>query len=150
MDLRYTYDQNSIVYEVLDREVMLVNLDSGYYYALEGTASDIWQMVAAGTTSSDTVDALLRRYTAERAQVEQAVVDLLAHLVDENLLVPSTGLPSSPSAVPAGADSLDNPLPFTAPAMYKYTDMANLIHMDPIRDFDETSWPRRHPGQPST
>ena len=27
--------------------------------------------------------------------------------------------------------------------MYKYTDMANLIQMDPIREYDETGWPRR-------
>src|SRR5438270_741872 len=48
METRYRVDENRIVHEVLDQEAMLVNLDNGYYYALEGSAVQIWQAVLAG------------------------------------------------------------------------------------------------------
>ncbi len=145
MEERYRVDGDKIVHEVLDQEAMVVNMDNGYYYALEGTAVDIWQAMAAGASAAEAVELLLQRHSGERAEVEAAVRGFVAELVAEALLTPGTGaheaaatVQSEPAAKPAGPRS-----PFNPPVMYKYTDMANLIQMDPIREFDETGWPKR-------
>jgi len=151
MEDRYRIDENKIVHEVLDQEAMVVNLDNGHYYALEGTAVDIWQAVAAGASAPEAADSVLQRYSGSRAEVEAAVRHFVAELLAESLLTPMEAptllAPDTPPepTTPAPASATPVP-PFNLPVMYKYTDMANLIQMDPIREFDETGWPKR--GKP--
>src|SRR6188474_2677949 len=105
MEPRYTVDENEIVFEVLDQEVMVVNLDTGYYYALEGAASDIWQAIAAGATASETTGALLARYAASRPEVAEAVAQFLAELLQESLLIPAPPGAAAPSLAASAAGS---------------------------------------------
>jgi len=149
MENRYRIDENKIVHEVLDQEAIVVNLDNGHYYALEGTAVDIWQAVAAGASAPEAADSVLQRYSGNRAEVEAAVRTFVAELVAESLLAPiEAPMPEAAGAPPEPATPVPGtPVPpFSLPVMYKYTDMANLIQMDPIREFDETGWPKR--GKP--
>ena len=145
---RHVIDEKSIVYDVLDNEVVIVNLDSGAYYILEGTASTIWQLIAAGMSAAGIADALMRLHAgAARPVVESSTAEFLAQLIAESILVP-TGTP------PPSARPFDEPQPigagrpFSPPVMYRYTDMQALIQMDPIREYDETGWPRRRASPP--
>jgi hypothetical protein len=142
MEAHYRVDENKIVHEVLDQEAMLVNLDNGYYYALEGCAVDIWQTLAAGASVPETAQRLLQRYLVPPADAEEAVRKFVDELVAEELLVPAESDALTPGAMPAEPPDAAA-LPFNQPVMYKYTDMANLIQMDPIREFDESGWPKR-------
>jgi len=147
MEQRYTFNEEQIVHEVLDGEVVLVNLDNGYYYILQGTGSEIWQRLTTGATVSETVEALLRQHTGDPEAVAQAVRDFVSSLVSEALLQPVEAEPAGPAAtLPKIAEPA---VPFTLPVMFKYTDMANLIQMDPIREYDETGWPSRRPAAPA-
>lgn len=139
MEPRYTIDEDQIVAETLEREVMVVNLDNGYYYVLEGTGADLWPWLTAGASVPEAAAALAQRYSGGAAEIETAVRAFVAQLAAEALLKPAAA-----AAPPALAVTAADPRPpFTLPAMYKYTDMANLIQMDPIREFDESGWPRR-------
>jgi hypothetical protein len=147
MEPRYTVDENQIVFEVLDQEVMVVNLDTGYYYALEGTAVEIWQAMAAGATAAEAAEAVMTQYEGTRPEVAAAIDQFVAELLREALLIPAAAEPGPPAA--SGAVALpEAPRAFTQPVMYKYADMANLIQMDPIREFDENGWPKPRPAAP--
>lgn len=148
---RYTFDESRIVHEVLDREVMLVDLDKGYYYVLEGSGVDIWQLLSAGATVPKTTEVLLGRYSAGTVDVKEAVRGFVQELVDAELLTPTVDeavseSPDFATSSPSGTNGES----FALPVMYKYTDMANLIQMDPIREFDETGWPKRRAFTPRT
>ncbi len=147
MEQRYTFNEEQIVHEILDGEVVLVNLDNGYYYILQGTGSDIWQRLTSGATAAETIEAMLRQHTGEPEAVAQAVRDFVSSLVAEALLQPAE---AEPASAPAALPETEAPAaPFTLPVMFKYTDMANLIQMDPIREYDETGWPSRRPAAPA-
>ena len=144
MEGRYQVDGEKIVHEVLDQEAMVVNLDNGYYYALEGTAVDIWQALAGGASAPEAAAVLRRRYTGDQAEIEAAVRSFAAELVTETLLTPVQAAEAADIPHPEPGSSAAGPdRAFSLPVMYKYTDMANLIQMDPIREFDETGWPKR-------
>jgi hypothetical protein len=148
VDARYAINEASIVSDVLDGEVVLVNLDTGAYYILESTASVIWQMLAANHSPSEIADTLTRHYTGDAATIASSVADFVAQLLQEALLVPavpevSEGAPITPAGL------ADDGRAFAAPAMYRYTDMQALIQMDPIREYDETGWPRRPTRPPA-
>lgn len=145
---RHVINEKSIVFDVLDGEVVIVNLDSGAYYILEGTASTIWQLIAAGTPEPHIVDALMRLHAGERPVAESSTAAFLAQLIEESLLVPADAAPD-PVARPFDENlAVEKGRPFVPPVMYRYTDMQALIQMDPIREYDETGWPRRRPVPP--
>lgn len=141
MHVRYTTDEDRIVAEVLDGEVMVVNLANGHYYVMEGTGADLWSLLAGGSSASEASAAMSRRYATSPEELETVVIDFANQLVTEELLDPAGDV--APSAAFVVAEASDGLRPFTLPAMYKYTDMANLVQMDPIRDFEESRWPRR-------
>lgn len=149
MDRRFTIDPTRIVHEALEDEVVVVNLDSGCYYMLDGTAPAIWDLLAGGASVDETVRELVHRYPADDTVIEGSVSEFVDQLAQEGLLVEDPGTPGTTSPPRAAAPSRVAPVVFTAPVMYRYTDMATLIQMDPIRDFDETGWPRRRtpPGR---
>lgn len=141
MPQRHNVDPNRVVAESLDDEVMVVNLDTGYYYVIDGTGAVLWEWFAAGATHDETVAELGRRYAGDRADMAVAATDFLAQLVGEELLQPS--LADDPVDLPDRRPPSDPRPAFTPPSMLRHTDMANLIQMDPIRDFDESRWPSR-------
>jgi hypothetical protein len=145
-DRRYAVNDTSIVFDVLEGEVVLVNLDSGSYYILEGTASAIWQMVAAGWSVAEIAGALSRHYTGGPAAIESSVSDFVGQLEQEAAVVPAPAGHQAASTFDESQIGGDSQ-PFAAPVMYRYTDMQALIQMDPIREYDETGWPR-HPLPP--
>ena len=140
MDRRFTVDERQIVHEALEDEVVIVNLDSGHYYMLEGTAPVIWQLLAGGASVEEVVQALGRRHPGDEERIGEAVVGFVDQLSGEGLLTAADGTGTARDVWTAAAEPAG---PFTLPVMYRYTDMATLIQMDPIRDFDETGWPRR-------
>lgn len=73
---------------------------------------------------------------------------LVEELVTEGLLVTGEAAavaPESPPAAPVG----ERP-PFVRPILQKYTDMADLLLLDPIHEVDEQGWPhpRARMGEP--
>lgn len=140
---RYTVNEASVVADVLEGEVVVVNLDNGSYYILQGTASVIWQLLAAGRTVPEIVEMLSRRHSEDAARIAAEVPEFIGQLTSEALLVPATadGRMASTfddSQLPAHGT------PFDAPVMFRYSDMQALIQMDPIREYDETGWPVRN------
>ena len=140
MEARYTINPDQIVAEALEHEVMVVNLDNGFYYVLEGSGADLWPWLTAGASAPEIAAALAQRYQGEPAALEQAVRDFTAQLAGEGLLQPAPA--AAAPALSVAAAPATRPA-FALPTMYKYTDMANLVQMDPIREFDESGWPRR-------
>ena len=119
-----------------------VDRPGGLNCLLQGTASAVWQLIAAGRTVPETVAALARQYDGDAAAIERSVTSFVEQLEAESLLIPATaGAPPAPlderTLIASGAA-------FSEPAMFRYTDMQALIQMDPIREYDETGWPRRH------
>ncbi|HXJ83220.1 MAG TPA: PqqD family protein [Candidatus Methylomirabilis sp.] len=142
MNTRFAVDKSRVVYEVLEGEVLVVNLDSGHYYILDGTAAAIWQQLVDGATPAEVAHALSTRYPADGETILEAVRRFVAELTEEGLLAASDRATAWQGGSGA-ADAGDLGPTFVHPVLNRYADMAKLIQMDPIRDFDETGWPRR-------
>lgn len=60
-------------------ETVLLNLRTEHYYGLEGVGARFWELVEAGTTFGDAVDALLSEYDV---QADTLTADLMALSTD--------------------------------------------------------------------
>jgi len=138
-----TQDPN-IVYETIDGETVLVNLRTGSYYSLVDVGTDIWTELQAGRTAQEILTPLYAAYNSPPAEIETAVRQLLASLVQEDLLPAETYNNFLATIVPA---SPNPPAPATAkrefrtPHLQKFTDMQELLLLDPVHDADEPGWP---------
>jgi hypothetical protein len=140
---RYSYDEIRVVFEVVDSEVVLIDLDAGHYYVMDGSAAAIWRLAAAGADIEEMTEVLVGRYGGSAEQIEPAVRQFVGDLCADTLLIAASE-PRDPGGLAEARRELAAPAgeTFQAPVFYKYTDMARLIQMDPIQDFDPSGWPR--------
>lgn len=129
----------NIVHETVDRETIVIHLDTGNYYSLTGSGAEIWALLD-GADSIATLSAELARRHARagdeiRGQVESFVADLSREgLVEDG----DHGALASPPQRRAPAEG-----PWEPPKLERFEDMRDFLLVDPIHEVDQTGWPRR-------
>jgi hypothetical protein len=141
---RFRVNRPQVVHETIDNEVVLIDFDTGNYYSLDRVGADIWGFVESGATLRQIVDGIACRYDGDHGNMEAAVHQLLAELLQENLVVPEeTGEAEDTENHAAQGEAghqTENP-GFEVPFLQKYSDMQELLLLDPIHEVDETGWP---------
>lgn len=132
-----------VISETLDGEAVVINLETGVYYSLAGTASEIWDHVQQGSRRSRVVSELDRRYRAEPGEIASAVDQLLGKMEDEKLLVREPAGSSGTSTQPAerAPEGAPSDRPFVEPSIERFTDIQDLLLLDPIHEVDDRGWP---------
>jgi hypothetical protein len=144
----FKIDPANVVYENFEDEVVIVHFETGNYYSLEKTGADIWNLIAAGRTVDDIVEDLSRRYAHAPADMEGAVDLFMSELEQEHLIMPIE--PGATDTVQAQAQPPASPFhgrdpAYTPPTLQRYTDMKDMLLLDPIHEVDETGWPAAKP-----
>jgi len=128
----FRIDRPHVIDEIFEGEVIVVNLNLGNYFSLQGTAAELWQRISAG----EAVPAILADWSARfDVAAESDVEAFLARLVEEQLLAEGAGPAEGEGAFRAAA--------YAAPVLEKYTDMQELLLLDPIHDVDPMGWPAK-------
>jgi hypothetical protein len=148
---RYRIKTPPVIQETIDGEAVIVNLDSGNYYSLEGVGAEIWTLLEARASLEEIVKEMAAEYQVEPDTMWATVRDLVNELEHEDLVAPDDGS-ESPVAGLRKADSGDRAdaggHKFEMPILHKYTDMQDLLLLDPIHEVGETGWPNPLPGNP--
>jgi hypothetical protein len=131
-----------IVHETIQGEVVVIDLESGCYYSLSGAAADVWARLQQPATLEDVVEALSARYAAAAGEIETAVSTFFESLESEGLVVAAPDGAAGLQPL-AAADHATAGAPFVAPALQKYSDMQDLLQIDPIHEVGEAGWPAR-------
>lgn len=150
-DLRWQINTHRIAHRIIDDEAMIIDFESGFYYALDDTGTRIWAGITQSFTFQELIAALEQVYDCELAAMIAATSDFLNQLQTEGLIVPATAAlvaAETGSAYPLTLPDPANRQNFAAPQLAKYTDMHDLLLLDPIHEVDESGWPTQR--QPST
>lgn len=134
----YRVNSQDIMHETIDGEVVIVNLDSGAYYAFDGSGEYIWDRLSQDGASQEQLVAELKpRFYTPGSEITAGVESFLAQLLDEALIVQAQagGTPAPASAAAESATA------FVAPQLSKYTDMEALLLADPIHEVEPAGWP---------
>jgi hypothetical protein len=67
-------------------ELVMMNLDRGFYYGMEETAKAIWERLAKPCSVANLCDDLVARYDIDRASCERDVLAFLDELLKEDLI----------------------------------------------------------------
>jgi hypothetical protein len=135
----------NIAHEIIDGEAIIVNLENGNYYSLNKAGADLWDFVEKGLDVPEIIEGLAQRYEGNRAEIETSVSQLLADMQKEGLITidqETMGEKHRVILAPGEGESKNGKKPlFESPTLQKYTDMQEMLWLDPIHDVDETGWP---------
>jgi hypothetical protein len=137
-DLQSQFSMNSpnIVGEKFDEEVVLVNLNSGIYFSLRENAAKIWTLLTMGYSASQII-ALYQQYCSEVSDaIAGQISEFIEQLIDHDLLVTSNR-----DLVEVEEPFLQSIGLFTTPTLEIFSDMQDILLLDPVHDVDERGWP---------
>lgn len=127
-------------HQTIDGEVVIVNVEEGTYYSLRDTGAVVWGLLESGASTRAVVRHLAGRYRGEDGDIAAGVERLLDDLQREGIVspLPDTG-PAGAASVEAVADAARPS--FTPPVLERFTDMKDLLLLDPIHEGGDGDWP---------
>jgi len=142
---RYEVNEPDVSGEILDGELILVDFASGCYFSCQGSGAVLWDFMSSGLSGEEMVATLAERYVSTTEELSKTVRDFLDELTSNGLIKQTAASLSSASQTPAalapeeGKESAK--LPFCAPTLERFSDMQEMLLLDPIHEVDKTGWP---------
>lgn len=149
--MKYRINKPDIVLEYFEDETVLINLKNGNYYSIDKVGTDILVLIEAELSTDQILNGIKNKYNAYPGNTDSSIKKFITQLHNEKIIrqeeKTSVRDKSSEKKVP---DSLKKgtKLTFSTPRLNKYTDMQELLLLDPIHDVDETGWPKKKPDEP--
>lgn len=139
----FSIKKPEVVHETIEEETVIVNLENGNYYSLRNAGMAIWNLIENGANFAEIYQALSDRYQGTPEEIQKGIHDLLIVLQKEGLLqVTSTGPCLNPSP-PLNSEARAVKPFFEYPVLEKFSDMQELLLLDPIHEVDEKGWPHK-------
>jgi hypothetical protein len=137
LQTRLRPNKEEVAAKVMDGEAIMINLTNGTYYSMDGVGGAIWELVESERSLQEIAAAIAARYDVAQVAAQADVENLAAQLVEENLAHPYEG-EIAQQEPPAEQESK---LPYAAPSLVIYRDMADLLALDPpMPGFQEPTW----------
>lgn len=86
MPIAYRIDKEHIVYRIINREAILLNLDSGFYYSLNKAGAYILEQLEAGKSKEEIVSSLMKKFKLGQARLKKDVESLVKDLKREGII----------------------------------------------------------------
>jgi Coenzyme PQQ synthesis protein D (PqqD) len=152
MDDHETYQVNApaVACQHVEDEAILIQFDSGCYYSTDNLGAEIVSLLQQSISAGNLVQILADRHGADLETVSGVVKSFIGQLCAESLVV------ARPMAAGAGASDQRPAVPVSSarerrpidlPVLNKYTDLQDLLLLDPIHDTDEAGWPMAEPNR---
>jgi hypothetical protein len=122
MGAGYEVPADRVLHERIDDDVVIIHIASGNYYALGGSAVDVWANLLAGHSPQSIVAGLRSTYEGPtRREFERDVRRTVRFLSDEDLIITS-GRGDSPSEAPVFTLAA-----YSGPQVERHTDMQRFL-----------------------
>lgn len=130
------------LYENIDNEIIVIDIQTGNYFHLTGSGQSIWLLLQQQPTTEAIIAAFEGRFPAQRPLIADAIRQFVQQLKDAALVMDADDVdePQTLSLDVLPADS-----EFMPPQLITYTNMSDLLLLDPIHDVDDKGWPHKKP-----
>ena len=88
-----------VLIRFLDKESVLLNIDTERYFGLDETGTRMWQLVTAAPKVQDAFQQLLDEYDVQPEQLRENLTELLDRLIENGLLQIADANVESPSTI---------------------------------------------------
>lgn len=134
----YAVNAPRMIHETIDKDTIAIDTTTGTYFNIGGSGHVLFEMMATGATIDGMTTQLASLYAVDATTVQPLVENYIAQLLAEELVVAGPG-----PAPDAAVVKVDGGAPFAPPTLDKFTDMADLLLVDPIHEVEARGWPYR-------
>lgn len=138
--MKFRVNSPTVVSEVIEGEAVILNLDSGNYYSMEGSGAIIWELLSQGLSITEVSNWLAQTFKTNSEQMINTVTGLVEELNSEGLITLISQDEASPAIPNLESLAVDNI--FVEPKLCKYSDLQDLLILDPIHDVTDSGWPK--------
>ncbi len=138
-----------VVHETIDGETILLNLDRGIYYSMNDTGALLWALIENNGRKNIIIEQMIGLFEGDANQLATLIKSFFDELLHEGLVIscdPCDETPPNGQNQFIPSDSSEGDRVFEAPLLHKYTDMQDLLLLDPIHDVDDDGWPVAKPN----
>jgi hypothetical protein len=132
----------AVIDETIDGEVVIVDLQRGSYYSIRGAGVDIWRVLTEPTTPEGVVTHIASQFGRLETDIAATVKRFVSELDGHGLLKPAD---EEATSVPTADPPAGEPPTFEPPSLEKFTDMEDLLLLDPVHEVDGRGWPHPEP-----
>lgn len=137
----FTIRSPGVVHDTIDGETLVINLETGSYYTLDGAAASAWQALAGGATQAELTEVVAGALGVDPDTAAAPVASLLTQLLDSGLVCPVPG-----GSAEVASPTADAVAALPGLALRSYDELQELLLIDPIHEVDDAGWPNRAPA----
>jgi hypothetical protein len=130
------YDKN-IISDVFGEEVVLVNLESGIYFSLRNSATQVWIRLQNNYSVNEIIGDLAVLFEVNYEELARQVYDFIQQLIDKQLIKLSDATERKLIATNPNQEKLI----FAPFVLEVFSDMQEILVLDPVHDVDKAGWP---------
>ncbi len=145
-ELVYRFNAPRMIHETVDTETVAIDSETGVYFSITGSGYLIVQALDRGAGAADLTAGLAGAFGMDPAVLRPRVDEFLTRLLAEELIVPAREVASASAAADADASAgfaVPDGEAFAPPVLEKFTDMNDILLMDPIHEVSDSGWPHR-------
>lgn len=131
----FRVNEPAVISEEIEGEIIVLNFENGHYYSLNPSGSAVWTHLCSGAPVEQATAAVAKQFSVDVGSIAPLIEDFAERLESEHLLRREDRDPAAPLD-PDGAGG-----EFSPPAFEKFTDMEQLLLLDPIHEVSESGWP---------
>lgn len=136
--MQYKQNTENVAAEKFDGEFVLINFARGTYFSLRNAAVDVWQQFENGATPEAVGARIAAHFSVAGDAVQAELERCIGTLIEEELICET----DAPGPAVEGWSSQA----YEAPVVEVYSDLQDLIILDPVHEVDDAiGWPRRPP-----
>lgn len=133
----FQIDTKKILFEEFEDETVLINADSGYYYSLSKTGTEILRLLQEGWPANEVADGLFGSHAP--ASIRATVQRFIHQLEQEEIIIASSRGRTSV----APNIKVMNVEEFVPPVLERFDDVRDLLLIDPVHQVDQDyGWPK--------
>lgn len=133
----FLFNESKVFADYADEQYIILNYVTGEYYSFDKPSSSILLALTSGCSRDAVVQALVQRY-GQGCGAEEKVDGLIADLKEQEIVL----LGGDTEGDVASFLSAMNTDSLPELGFERYTDVADLLLMDPIHEVDESmGWP---------
>jgi Coenzyme PQQ synthesis protein D (PqqD) len=134
---RYRLNSDEIAAETIGGESVILNLSSGDYFSLNGAGGLAWALLVRGHSATEIAPRIAGHFGVGEERAQADLDALVTGLVEQELLIADdSAQPSEPAE-----DELPPEGEYAAPSLEVFTDMSELLALDPpMPGIKEVPW----------
>ena len=139
----YTIHESDIVSEEINNEIVVINLETGFYYSLNKIASVIWNLISKRIPHKQILEYIILNNAVKEEIAQKDLDELLSKLIKERLIFHnnSTIEEKDIKDFEINNEIIQKKIKYQQPYIRKHLDMQELLKMDPIHEVTDLGWP---------